>query len=147
MHRAVELTRPIADEYAVSFWIADGAESAVILADFERWVQVVVNLLSNAVKYSPTGGRVDIDVLSLGGSVRVTVTDRGPGVPDEFKGRIFQKFAQAETGNMRGSGTGLGLSIVKSLVELHGGRVGFTSDPGTGTTFHVEQPLMRQTAR
>ena len=147
VHRAVELTRPIADEYAVSFWIADGAESAIILADFERWVQVVVNLLSNAVKYSPSGGRVEIDVRAGERHVRVTVTDRGPGVPDAFKPRLFEKFAQAETGNMRGSGTGLGLSIVKSLVELHGGRVGFTSDPRDGTTFHVEQPLMRQSAR
>jgi signal transduction histidine kinase len=71
--------------------------------------------------------------------VRVSVTDRGPGIPDEFRTRIFQKFSQAQTGNIRGGGTGLGLSIVKSLVELHGGKIGFSSEPGKGTTFWVEQ--------
>lgn len=142
VHRAVELTRPFAAEYDVSFRVAETAARAIILADFERWVQVLVNLLSNAVKYSPTGGRVDIDVVVTGRLVRVTVTDRGPGIPDEFRHRIFEKFAQAQTGNMRGSGTGLGLSIVKSLVELHGGRVGFDSARGAGTTFYVEQPLL-----
>ena len=152
VHRAVDLARPIASEYGVSFRIADGAERALIHADFERWVQIVMNLLSNAVKYSPNGGRVDIDVRAEDvrrsrPRVRVTVTDRGPGVPDAFKHRIFEKFAQAQTGNMRGSGTGLGLSIVKSLVELHGGKVGFTSDPGAGTSFYVEQPLLTPSAR
>jgi signal transduction histidine kinase len=174
VRRAVDLTRPVAAEYGVSFRIADGAERATILADFERWVQVVMNLLSNAVKYSPSGSRVDVDVRLRGSvpmgpqaapnpgapsaptsqadtwsrpSVRVTVTDRGPGVPDAFKHRIFEKFAQAQTGNMRGSGTGLGLSIVKSLVELHGGKVGFTSEAGGGTSFYVEQPLIAPATR
>ena len=140
VNRAVELTSPVAAEYGVSFYVAESAQTALILVDFERWVQVLVNLLSNAVKYSPAGDRVDIDVTRRGKIVRVTVTDRGPGIPEEFRHRVFEKFAQASTGNMRLSGTGLGLSIVKLLVEQHGGHVGFDSIRGRGTTFYVDMP-------
>ena len=142
LNRAVELTSPVASEYGVSFLVAETAQTAMVLVDFERWVQVLVNLLSNAVKYSPAGDTVDIDIERRGRLVRVTVTDRGPGIPEEFRARVFEKFAQASTGNMRLSGTGLGLSIVKLLVEQHGGHVGFDSIRGRGTTFYVDMPLM-----
>jgi signal transduction histidine kinase len=142
VNRAVELTSPVASEYGVSFLVAETAKTAMVLVDFERWVQVLVNLLSNAVKYSPAGDTVDIDIARRGRLVRVTVTDRGPGIPEEFRSRVFEKFAQASTGNMRLSGTGLGLSIVKLLVEQHGGHVGFDSIRGRGTTFYVDMPLM-----
>ena len=142
VNRAVELTSPVASEYGVSFLVAETAQTAMVLVDFERWVQVLVNLLSNAVKYSPAGDTVDIDIERRGRLVRVTVTDRGPGIPEEFRARVFEKFAQASTGNMRLSGTGLGLSIVKLLVEQHGGHVGFDSIRGRGTTFYVDMPLM-----
>jgi PAS domain S-box-containing protein len=142
VERAVELTQPFAAEYGVSLHVADSAARATVMADFERWVQVVVNLLSNAAKYSPSGSRVDIDVVIVNKTVRLSVADRGPGIPEEFSGRIFQKFAQAATGNVRRGGTGLGLSIVKSLVDLHGGTVGFESSRGKGTTFYVDMPLI-----
>ncbi len=139
VRRAVELMSPVAAESGVSVRVADGARTELILADFERWVQILVNLVSNAIKYSPAGEVVELDVTVQDRIVRVSITDRGPGIPDEFRARIFQKFSQAQTGNIRGGGTGLGLSIVKSLVELHGGKIGFSSEPGKGTTFWVEQ--------
>ncbi|MBK8251781.1 MAG: PAS domain-containing protein [Polyangiaceae bacterium] len=140
--RAVDLTRPVAAESNVTFVVRSDAKPASILADFERWVQIVVNLLSNAVKYSPAGGEVTIGVKPAMSLVRVTVSDQGPGIPDEFRERIFQKFSQAQTGNIRGRGTGLGLSIVKSLAELHGAKIGFESQAGEGATFWVEQTMI-----
>jgi CheY-like chemotaxis protein len=69
------------------------------------------------------------------------VQDRGPGIPDEFRGRIFQKFSQADSSDARlKGGTGLGLSIAKAIVERLDGIIGFTSKPGAGTTFHFELP-------
>jgi signal transduction histidine kinase len=74
--------------------------------------------------------------------VRVSVTDRGPGIPAEFRDRIFQKFSQADTSNSRNkSGTGLGLSISKAIVERLGGSIGF--DTGEGTTFYFELPTCK----
>ncbi|MEZ4313773.1 MAG: PAS domain-containing sensor histidine kinase [Polyangiaceae bacterium] len=145
VRRAVELMSPVAKESDVSFLVPERARSALILADFERWVQILVNLMSNAVKYSPGGATVEIDVAVREERVRVSVIDRGPGIPEEFRARIFQKFSQAQTGNIRGGGTGLGLSIVKSLVDLHGAAIGYEPAPGGGTAFWVEQAICEDT--
>jgi signal transduction histidine kinase len=73
--------------------------------------------------------------------VRVSVTDRGPGIPEHFRPRVFQKFAQADASTTRArEGTGLGLSICKAIVERLGGRIGFDTELGRGTTFHFEIP-------
>jgi signal transduction histidine kinase len=75
-----------------------------------------------------------------GGTVRIAVRDHGRGIPDSFKHRIFEKFAQADAADARQGGTGLGLSIVKQLVTRLGGQVGFGDAPGGGAAFHVELP-------
>ena len=76
------------------------------------------------------------------GMGRITVRDRGVGIPEAFKSRIFEKFAQADSSDTRQKGgTGLGLSIVQKIVAQHGGDVGFAAAPGGGTIFHVEIPL------
>jgi PAS domain S-box-containing protein len=82
---------------------------------------VFANLLSNAVKYSPRNGRVTIGILDEGEHWRISVTDQGEGIPDEYKERIFQRFTRAHKGGVKG--TGLGLAIVKRIVELHNGKV------------------------
>jgi signal transduction histidine kinase len=106
-------------------------------------LQVIANLLSNACKFSPKGGSVTLSVARRGKAVRISVTDRGPGIPDAFRTRIFQKFAQAETADTRlvqGKGTGLGLSISKAITEALGGTIGFESEVGRGSTFYVDMP-------
>lgn len=93
-------------------------------------------MLSNALKYGKDGGRVVLDIEEERGSVRVRVIDFGPGVKDEYKEGIFERFERRERGGVRG--TGLGLAIAKRTVELHRGRIWVEDTPEGGATFVVE---------
>jgi signal transduction histidine kinase len=102
-------------------------------------------LLSNAAKFSPSDRPVLVSAQRHGGVVRITVTDRGSGIPEEFRARIFERFAQADSSTTREKGgTGLGLSISKAIVERMGGHIGFETEVGAGTTFYVELPFTEQ---
>ncbi|HEV2080743.1 MAG TPA: GAF domain-containing sensor histidine kinase [Allosphingosinicella sp.] len=113
-----------------------------VLADHRRLLQVLTNLLSNAVKFSPKDGTVTLSAReSEEGRVRITVADKGRGIPEEFKSRIFSRFAQADASDEREKGgTGLGLAIVKEIVTQMGGAVSFDTALGEGTSFHVDLP-------
>ncbi|WP_372827618.1 PAS domain S-box protein [Polaromonas sp.] len=116
-------------------------------ADSDRLNQVVTNLLSNAMKFSPPGALVDVRVLHTGARVRVEVSDRGPGIPEESHKRIFQKFSQADSSDTRQKGgTGLGLNIARAIIERLGGSIGFDTEPGVGTTFFFELPQWQEPA-
>ncbi|MFK3737714.1 sensor histidine kinase [Massilia sp. TN1-12] len=104
--------------------------------DRDRLLQVLTNLLSNAIKFSPTDSRVVVRIERLPEILRISVIDHGSGIPDTFRERIFQRFAQAGSAG----GSGLGLSICKGIVEEHGGSLWFTSVEGKGTSFHVDLP-------
>lgn len=106
-------------------------------------MQVFTNLLSNAAKFSPRGGVVRLGVKPLDRRYRISVADDGPGISEEFRERIFGKFAQADSSDTRGKGgTGLGLSIVREIVERLGGAISFESAPGEGAVFHVDLPAV-----
>ena len=109
--------------------------------DRDRLTQVLTNLLSNAIKFSPPGATVELCLGRHGDGVRISVLDRGPGIPEAFRGRIFQRFAQAEGEAERRGGSGLGLSISRNIVEEHGGRLDFEDRAGGGAAFHVDLPL------
>jgi PAS domain S-box-containing protein len=114
---------------------------AVVYADEDKLIQVLVNLLSNAVKFSPPGGKVAITVTEDERSVELSVTDHGRGIPAKFKDAVFQKFKQVELSDERKKGgTGLGLAICKAIVEQHGGTIGVESEEGKGSTFWFRLP-------
>ena len=111
-----------------------------VRGDPGRLAQVVGNLLSNAIKYSPDGGTVALAAERSGDGVRVIVRDEGLGIPADQQSRIFTKFFRGDAGATGITGTGLGLAVSREIVEAHGGRIGFDSDPGTGSTFWLELP-------
>ena len=116
-----------------------------VLADAQRLQQVLSNLLSNALKFSPAQGEVRLYSELAGQSVRILVSDQGPGIPADFTARIFKKFSQADASDSRQKGgTGLGLAISKELIERMGGTIGFVSGPQRGSTFWIELPLHHQ---
>jgi PAS domain S-box-containing protein len=140
IEQVVDANRGFADAYSVRLRhaVEDDGE---VWADPDRLSQVVTNLISNAIKFSPPGGEVVVAVSARRGGLRLSVRDHGKGIPAEFKPRIFQKFAQADGGNVeKAGGTGLGLSIVKEIVTRLGGEAGFADAPGGGTIFYVDLP-------
>lgn len=127
--------------YEVGIELRSNSGGLKIHADPNRILQALTNLISNAVKYSPRGASVILSAKRRGGVVRIGVADKGPGIPREFRGRVFQRFAQADSDNARRrGGTGLGLSITKALVEALGGSIGFETTEGKGTTFFIDLP-------
>ena len=142
LEEALRANLGYAQKHQVRFELADSAAVSVSV-DGNRLQQVLANFLSNAVKFSPPGGVVELGAVRDGEWVRISVTDSGPGVPQEFRERIFQKFSQADSSDSRQKGgTGLGLAISKELVERMCGRIGFDSEPGKGACFWLELPVM-----
>lgn len=137
MHQMAGFAR----EYDVSIHIEPLASDTAVFADEDRLMQVVSNLLSNAIKFSPRGEIVKVRVTALDRRSRISIIDRGAGIPEAFRSRIFGKFAQADASDSRQKGgTGLGLSIVREIVVRLGGSVSFESEEGKGTVFHVDLP-------
>jgi signal transduction histidine kinase/CheY-like chemotaxis protein len=118
-------------------------EPVEVDGDPVRLEQIVSNLLHNAIKYTPPGGRIAISVGKTGGEAIIRVSDSGVGIPSEMLPRVFDLFTQVESSIPRSQGgLGLGLPLVRSLVELHGGRVSAASPgPGGGSEFVVRLPL------
>ncbi|MDT9600674.1 ATP-binding protein [Sphingosinicella rhizophila] len=145
LDQAIQANRAYAEGLGVELILDPLPEDASVLADYDRMMQVITNLISNAAKYSPRDGEVRITVQPLDRRFRITVADQGPGIPEDFRPRIFSKFAQADaTDTRQKGGTGLGLSIVKEIVTRLGGEVSFDSIEGKGTCFHVDLPAVEQ---
>jgi GAF domain-containing protein len=110
-------------------------------ADERKLKQVLLNLLSNALKFTPEGGRIDVVARAQRDGVRISVADTGVGIAPEDQSAVFEEFRQVGSAAKKVEGTGLGLAISRKFVELHGGRIGVTSEPGKGATFAFTLPM------
>lgn len=119
----------------------DVPERMPVFVDPQRIQQVILNFLSNAIKHSPAGEVVQVRARPIAEGVRVEVADRGPGVPEAFRDKIFRRFSQADASSTRSvGGTGLGLYIAKTIVVMHGGRLGYENGKAGGAVFFFELP-------
>jgi PAS domain S-box-containing protein len=135
------LNKGFAEHFQVRYEPRGALLPVQVKADRKRLLQVMTNLLSNAAKFSPAGEAVEVTMEDLGTRVRVGVHDHGPGIPENFRARIFGRFAQADSSATRQKGgTGLGLAICKRLIEMMDGRIGFADRDGGGTVFFFELP-------
>ncbi len=100
--------------------------------------EVLVNLISNAIKYGPTDSTITLSIKDQGNDWKISVADKGQGIPDEHKKDIFHRFTRKEKGETKGSG--LGLAIVHGIVDLHNGSVGVEDNPDGGSIFYVKLP-------
>ncbi len=136
---AIAANQGYAEQYGVGMALAGSHGPAWVNANVDKLMQVMANLLSNAAKFSPSGTHVEVRLARMRDVFRVSVIDSGPGIPEEFKPRMFERFAQADssTSRQRG-GTGLGLAICKMIIDKLGGKIDFVSAPGLGTTFYFD---------
>jgi PAS domain S-box-containing protein len=141
VEQAVAMNRSYAEQYDVRFVLENLPSGAFILVDPERFHQVLTNLLSNAAKFSEKNHEVVIRASQQAMSVRLSVTNFGPPIPEKYQQKIFEKFVQASN-NLRRKrdGTGLGLSISKGIIEKMGGQIGFVSAKNQ-TEFFLDFPL------
>ncbi len=110
-----------------------------VRGDATKLTWVLTNLVSNALRYVGSGGRIELEAEVVGQLAHVRVRDDGPGIPEAFQTRIFQKFVQVE--GPRSAGSGLGLAICREIVRAHGGAIWVESEPGAGSTFTFSLPL------
>ena len=137
--------RGLAEKRDISIELLNSAGDVQVLGDLDQLMQVMTNLLSNAIKFSPENGNIEVASSRQGDQVMISVSDQGPGVPPEYRDAIFEKFVQVESSDVlaRG-GTGLGLSICKSLVEHHGGAMGYEDAPSGGARLWFRLPVITE---
>jgi len=142
---AVELSRPLLNSARHGLQVTLPSATVRVYGDRVRLTQVFSNLLNNAAKYTPAGGCVTVAVDSADGLARIRVRDNGIGIPTHMLAAIFDMFVQVtDSTRIAQGGLGIGLTLVKSLVELHGGRVQARSEgPGEGAEVIVTLPLAR----
>jgi signal transduction histidine kinase len=135
----VELAQPLSEQRHVQLHNEVGSHLAPVWADRSLIGRVLQNLIGNALKFTPERGTVRVSV-HLDGSEKmmVSVSDSGPGIPEDIRSQLFQKFV---TGQQEGHGSGLGLAFCRMVLEAHGERIWVASEPGQGATFTFTLPL------
>ena len=142
IEKAISDCSSYAVEHKIDYEFHIKDKALPVHADPDRLIQVINNLLSNAAKFSPENGRVEVTLSQHHGFARISIHDQGPGIPQDFLPRLFDKFSQVDGSDKRNTGgTGLGLSISKAIIEKHHGKISVETSEHSGTTFHVDLPL------
>jgi len=150
-HNIVELIKKIVDsirdyteEQGRELYFNSEIEEKVIACDPFNMERIILNLLSNAIKFTDEGDKIEVNICGKEGRVLISVKDTGVGIPKDRQKIIFERFGQADKSFTRNSeGSGIGLSLVKSLVEMHGGKIALESEHGEGSEFIVELPVRK----
>ncbi len=139
VREACTLFQPLAEEGKVSLtW--DVPDTCTLYGDIRMMQRMISNLLDNAIKYSPAGGTVEVFLRAEGaGSVALSVRDTGMGIPPDDLPHVFERFYRGDPSRTQ-SGSGLGLSLAQAIAKAHGGGIAVSSEPGRGSTFHVNLP-------
>lgn len=144
VEKSIEDNTSYANQFNFKLELINSLPEIKVLVDQDRLIQILTNLISNAVKFSGEYKTVQISMESSVGKVRINVKNYGEGIPKDFQKKIFQKFQQADSSDMRQKGgTGLGLHICKNLIELMNGNIGFVSEPNKETIFYIELPIVK----
>jgi PAS domain S-box-containing protein len=146
VEQVVEANQAYAASFEVGIELEVLSEDVLVNIDLDRFGQVLTNVISNAIKFSPRGATVRVRPHVIHSAVCVAVIDCGPGIPDAFRSKMYQRFAQADSSDARAKGgTGLGLSIAKTLIEKMHGEISYECSP-RGTTFYVSLPIEAERA-
>jgi PAS domain S-box-containing protein len=143
---ALEPLRQLFVDKKINLTVRADPDLPAVMADPASIQSSLTNLLSNALKFTPTGGNVTVRAEDENESISFSVQDAGPGIPEEYRHRIFEKFFRVPVSSGP-SGAGLGLSIAQNIVEAHHGKIGFICPPDGGTIFHFEIPIARAEAQ
>lgn len=145
---AIEVAEPQAQQSNVEVMLVAPEGAIMLTGDPGRLGQAIDNLISNAVKYSPEGGGVTIRITANDVECIIEIEDNGIGIAVEEQDKLFDRFFRASVAvSLHIQGVGLGLSIVKRIIDGHGGQVGVSSRPGSGTTFRIALPLSQSRIR
>ena len=141
VRQSVEAARPAIEKAGLTL-VTRVPTTLIAMVDPQRFSQVVDNLVSNAVKYTPSGGRVEVDLSIDHDRAELVVVDTGIGISMRDRSHVFSRFFRARHAARQSiQGIGLGLSITKAIVDSHGGRIEVESEEGRGSTFRVRLPL------
>ncbi len=123
----------------ISFRVSTELKACILEIDGDRIKQVLTNLLANASRFAPNSSEVTVEIKDLNDKIRVSVVDRGEGVPESLREKIFDRFYRIDNSrNRETGGSGLGLAIAKSIIDAHGGKIWVDQTPGGGATFSFE---------
>jgi PAS domain S-box-containing protein len=143
LEAAINVVRPTAEAKGIQIEVSFDPEPAAVPGDSNRLQQVFWNLLANAIKFTPSGGKVSVQLRQVNSQVEIEIADTGQGIATEFLPFVFDRFRQADsTSTRQHGGLGLGLAIARHLIEIHGGAIEARSrGAGFGATFTVKLPL------
>lgn len=141
LKESIALSRSSAEKKNVIIIENYPANEVRVLSDYDKLMHVCLNLLSNAIKSSPSGEKILVSLEVFSDKVRVSIEDRGDGIPENFRPKLFNSFTQAIHGDKKQEGLGLGLHLSQKIIDLFGGTIGFVPGKEKGTIFYFELPV------